>query len=59
MMDIWDELKKYRGLWVALHQDEVIASGKSAKPVFEKAKKVCEKPIVFQVPRKEEEVCIL
>ena len=38
-----NELKKYRGLWVAVYKGKVIASGKET----------------LQVPRKEEEVCIL
>jgi len=55
----WNELRKYRGLWVAVYKGKVIASGKSGKETIQKAKKIYKKPIIFQVPRKEEEVCIL
>ncbi len=53
------DLEEYGGLWVCLCEDEVIASGKNATEVYKEAKKRCEKPIIFQVPTKEEEVCIL
>jgi len=56
---MWNDLKKYRGLWVAVHKNKVIVSGRNGKDIFRKAKKICEKPVIFQVPRKEEEVCIL
>ena len=45
--------KKYKGLWVALEDDEVtvIASGKTAKEVLQKARmKGREEPILFRVP---------
>lgn len=58
-MDMWNELKKYRGKWVAIYKEKIIASGKSGKVVFDKAKKIAEKPIILQIPRKEEELCIL
>jgi len=50
----WTKIyKKYKGLWIALKDDEktVIASGKTVKETLEKAKKVgyCE-PILFKVP---------
>ena len=44
---------KYKGLWVALEEDEVtvIASGKTAREAWEKAReKGYEKPIMFRVP---------
>lgn len=47
--------KKYKGLWVALMDDEitVIASGKTAKEVWGKAqKKGFTKPILMSVPEK-------
>lgn len=50
----WTKLyKKYKGLWVALEDDEitVIASGKTLREVAEKAKKKgCKVPIVHKVP---------
>lgn len=45
--------KKYKGLWVALKQDEVtvLASGKTAKEVWTKARKSgYEKPILTKMP---------
>lgn len=46
--------KKYRGLWVALETDEqtVIAAGKDAKKVWEKAKKIYPDPILTKMPQK-------
>lgn len=50
----WTKIyKKYKGLWVALKTDEktVIASGKTAKEAWEKAReKGYKKPIMFRVP---------
>ncbi len=50
----WSKIwKKYRGLWVALKGDEktVIASGKTAKEAWEKArKKGYEMPILTKMP---------
>lgn len=52
----WTKIyKKYKGLWVALQDDEktVIASGKSAREVWEKAsKKGFAKPILTRMPPK-------
>lgn len=45
--------KRYKGLWVALAQDEitVLASGKTAKQVWNKARKSgYDKPILMSVP---------
>ena len=47
--------KKYKGLWVALKDDEqtVISSGKTLKETAQKAKtKGFEKPIFMNVPQK-------
>lgn len=47
--------KKYKGLWVALKDDEVtvISSGKSAKEAWDKAlKKGFKKPILTQMPER-------
>ncbi len=46
--------RKYKGLWVALEQDEVtvIASGKTAKEAFDKAHATgYKRPILFRVPK--------
>ncbi|OGK18411.1 hypothetical protein A3G67_03935 [Candidatus Roizmanbacteria bacterium RIFCSPLOWO2_12_FULL_40_12] len=51
----WTQIyKKYKGQWIALKEDEktVIADGKTAKVVFEKAKKKgFLKPLLFRVPQ--------
>lgn len=47
--------KKYRGLWVALKDDEktVVASGKTVQDVMGKStKKGFKNPILFKVPTK-------
>lgn len=47
--------KKYKGSWVAFKKDEktVIASGKTAKEAWEKAKKMgYEHPILTSMPEK-------
>lgn len=50
----WSHIyEKYKGLWVALRDDEVtvVASGKTAKEAWEKAqKKGYEKPILTRMP---------
>ncbi|MBI2011832.1 hypothetical protein HYS91_03615 [Candidatus Daviesbacteria bacterium] len=46
--------KKYKGLWVALREDEitVVSSGKNAKEAWEKAQKMgFKKPILMNVPK--------
>jgi len=52
----WTNLqKKYKGLWVALKNDEktVVASGKTAKEAWDKARKSgYEKPILSHMPEK-------
>lgn len=52
----WSKIyKKYRGLWVALENDEktVIASGRSAQEVWLKAQgKGFKKPILTRMPEK-------
>ena len=52
----WTKIyKKYRGLWVALKNDEksVVASGKTAKEAWEKAQKRGYKnPVLTQMPEK-------
>ena len=52
----WTKIqKKYKGLWVALGEDEqtVLSSGKTAKEAWAKAqKKGYEKPIMAHMPEK-------
>lgn len=55
VIDLTKIYKKYKGLWVALKDDEktVIASGKTLKEVMEKSKKKgFEKPVLFRMPAK-------
>jgi len=52
-IDFTQIIKKYKGKWVSLTEDEkkVISFGKSAKEALEKAKKEgYENPILFKVP---------
>jgi hypothetical protein len=52
----WSQIfKKYKGLWVALKDDEktVVASGKTAKEAWQKAqKRGFAKPILTRMPTK-------
>jgi len=52
----WTKIyKKYKGLWVALKDDEVtvVASGKTAKETWEKAQKNGHKmPILAKMPER-------
>lgn len=52
----WTKIcKKYKGLWIALKDDEktVVGSGKTAKEAMKKAKKGGHhQPILFRVPTK-------
>ena len=54
----WDKLKKYSGSWVAVADENVLASGKSLKDVMETVESIGKKPEVFRVPE-EEEVYVL
>ena len=52
-IDWTKNFKKYKGLWVAMKNDEVtvVASGKTVKGVLEHArKKGLSDPILFKVP---------
>jgi len=52
-LDFTQIIKKYKGKWIALTEDEkkVVSSGKSAKETLEKAKKEgLDNPILFKVP---------
>lgn len=52
----WSSIyKRYKGLWVALAQDEktVLATAKTAKEAFDSAKKSgYQKPILTKMPQK-------
>lgn len=49
------DLGKYTGEWVAICEKKVVAHGKSAKKVFDEAKKTYPKkrPLLTKVPSKE------
>jgi len=53
VLDFTKIVKKYKGKWIALTEDEkrVVSFGKSIKETLEKAKKKgLENPILFKVP---------
>lgn len=52
VIDWTDLFKDYKGMWVALKDDEktVIAHGEKASEVWAEAKKIIPKPILMQVP---------
>jgi hypothetical protein len=55
-----EKLNMYGGKWIALIDNRLIASGNSLSKVREEAKKITKKePLVFKVPRKDEENYIL
>jgi len=55
-----EKLNKYAGKWIALLDNRLIASGDSLSKVRIEAKKIAKKePLVFKVPRKDEENYIL
>ncbi len=51
------EIEKYAGKWVGIVDNKIICVGNSAKEVLEKAK--IKQPLIFKVPRKDEEMYIL
>lgn len=52
------DLSKYKGLYVAIVEDKVVASGENAKLVWEEAKKKTGKaPTIAKIPK--EEILIL
>lgn len=54
------ETLKYSGKWIAVFGNKIVASGKSAKDVFEAAKASGIKlPLITKVPRKDEEMYVL
>jgi hypothetical protein len=55
-----EKLSMYGGKWIALIDNRLIASGDSLSSVRKEAKKKTrEEPLVFKVPRKDEENYIL
>lgn len=57
--DEWSKLKNYKGEWVAVFRDRVIAHGKDPKRVYQQALRVCKIPRIFQVPDEADEVYLL
>ena len=55
-----EKLNMYGGKWIALIDNRLIASGDSLSIVRKEAKKITKKePLIFKVPRKDEENYIL
>jgi hypothetical protein len=55
-----EKLSMYGGKWIALIDNRLIASGDSLSNVRREARKLTKKePLVFKVPRKDEENYIL
>lgn len=44
------DLDKYRGEWIALVKDKMVAHGKDLNKVAEKAKKENKKPVFEKIP---------
>lgn len=54
------ELEKHRGKWIAIVGNRIVSSGEVLHDVRKKAKEISKKePLVFKVPRKDEEAYIL
>lgn len=55
-----EKLSAYGGKWIALVNNRLITSGDSLSTVRKEAKKLTKKePLIFKVPRKDEENYIL
>ncbi len=55
-----EKLSMYGGKWIALIDNRLITSGDSLSIVRKEAKKITKKePLIFKVPRKDEENYIL
>jgi len=55
-----EKLSTYEGKWIALVNNRLITSGDSLSIVRKEAKKLTKKePLIFKVPRKDEENYIL
>ena len=55
-----EKLRLYEGKWIALVDNRLISSGDSLTDVRFQAKKITKKePLIFKVPRKDEENYIL
>lgn len=53
-MFVKSDLSEYRGLYIAIVDDKVIASGDNAKKVWEEAKKKTGKvPTIAKIPKEE------
>lgn len=54
------ELEKYRGKWIAVSGSKIVSFGDVLHDVRKKAKELSKKePLIFKVPRKDEEAYIL
>ncbi len=52
-MSISDELGKHLGQWIAVVDNEIVASGETAKEVYEKAKQKYpdSEPFIMKIPK--------
>jgi len=57
----FEELEGYSGKWVAIVEDQIVATGDSVKEVMEivKQKGIKELPLVTLIPSKDEETYVL
>jgi hypothetical protein len=54
------KIEKFSGKWIAIVDHRILASGKSVNEVVKKSRgKAKKKPLIFKVPRKDEETYIL
>jgi hypothetical protein len=53
------KIEKFSGKWIALADHNILAVGKSLEMVVKKTEKMKKKPLIFKVPRKDEEMYIL
>jgi len=53
VMSISNELSKYLGKWIAVVGEEIVASGESAKEVYEKAREKYpeREPFIMNIPQ--------
>ena len=55
-----EEVEKHAGEWIAIVENKIVAHGESLHEVRKKAKELTGKePLVFKVPRPDEELYIL
>lgn len=48
-----DVSQKYKGEWIAIVDDKIVAHGKVFKDVADEARKTSPKPLYFQIPKED------